>query len=73
MVFDKIVNIFGFQGSKLLAKITLVIAALALFGVPEVLLEFLNESYFGLDFLTGNAILGVLLLFWAWMMHKNHI
>ena len=69
---EKITDVLGLQGVRLVSKLLLVIAALSFFKVGFIT-GFLQKEFFELSLLTGNNILGVLLLVIAWMLHKNNM
>ena len=69
---EKITDVLGLQGVRLVSKLLLVIAALSFFKVGFVT-DFLQREFFQLSLVTGNNIIGILLLIVAWMLHKNNI
>ena len=72
-MLDKILNVFGTQGLRLISKIVLIIAGLSLLTIrPDMLVDLLNKTY-GMDFLVGTNIVGALVLLITLMMHKNYV
>lgn len=70
-MLEKIQNILGTQGLRLMSKIILIIAGFSLFTKkPDILADLLSKTY-GMDFLAGANIMGALVLLIAIMMHKN--
>jgi|TARA_Y100000310_G_C20604696_1_gene774903 hypothetical protein len=78
MVLEKLNQIFGQAGVRLIAKLLLVVIGLSLVTFrPEFMTEILQNRLFNLSFLpeaiNGANVLGFSAFVLAVMIHKNHL